>query len=77
MATLATGPLSRKSPKVLLASLDLEGVGKVLPLKKGRVGGVIKGQPAPDIELRGSEGPWRLSDQQGHPVLLVFLRWLG
>jgi peroxiredoxin len=36
-----------------------------------------EGQLAPDIELQGSEGPWRLSAQRGQPVLLVFLRWLG
>ena len=37
----------------------------------------IVGQPAPDIVLWGGTGPWRLSAQRGHPVLLVFLRWLG
>jgi hypothetical protein len=36
-----------------------------------------EGEMDPNIELLGSDGLWRLSAQRGHPVLLVFLRWLG
>ena len=30
------------------------------------------GDPAPDFELEGTEGPFRLSDHRGEPVVLLF-----
>ena len=30
------------------------------------------GEPAPDFELEGTEGPFRLSDQRGRRVVLLF-----
>ena len=33
---------------------------------------------APALTLtRTDAAPWRLADERGRPVLLVFLRWLG
>lgn len=35
----------------------------------------VIGEPAPDIELVDETGmPWRLADQRGRPVVLVFHR---
>lgn len=37
-----------------------------------------RGDAAPDIDLpRVRGGRWKLSDQRGHPVLLVFHRHLA
>ena len=30
------------------------------------------GEPAPDFELGGTDGPFRLSDQRGRRVVLLF-----
>ncbi len=30
------------------------------------------GDPAPDFELEGTDGPFRLADHRGHPVVLLF-----
>jgi peroxiredoxin len=36
------------------------------------------GQPAPDLDLPTLDGGrFRLADQRGHPVLVVFLRHAG
>jgi peroxiredoxin len=36
------------------------------------------GRPAPDLSFQDENGqPVSLRSMRGHPVLLVFLRWLG
>jgi len=38
----------------------------------------VIGRPAPDLHFLDKDGrPVELASMRGHPIVLVFLRWLG
>jgi cytochrome oxidase Cu insertion factor (SCO1/SenC/PrrC family) len=69
----------RKILPLAIGGLAVVGVGLTwwvaAPASQVRSGPPQVGQPAPDFTLERSDGkPWRLADQRGKEVLLVFFR---